>query len=566
MILRPRQRTFVDRCCQALRAHKRTLGVAPTGAGKTIMLAGVVGQQMGGDPWLVLQHRDELVEQNESKFRKVNQKVATDFYVADQKRWARKGVTFGMIQTLSRDANLQTMPRLGGIAIDEGHRSVADSYLKVIHHAEKLNPDLQILLVTATPGRGDKRTLRTLVDNVADQITIGELIAEGHLVKPRAFVIDAGMKSELDAERGRKKTFNDIDHDAVARIMNKRAVNDKVVHYWKHGDPDRDVPGAGDRQTVVFCSSVQHAHDVLEAFRRADVSSEVIWGEDPDRGNKLKRYDQGKFQVIVNVDILTEGWDHQPTACVVLLRMESHKGALVQMVGRGLRTVDPELYPGVQKDDCLVYDFGYSLHVHRDLEQRINLNSEQGPKQCPECGATVPGAVYDCGICGYEWPRPESEARGEGDGGSDGPGELTDFVMTEVDLFEQSPFRWEDLFNGLVTMASALTAWACVLSYQGRWIAIGGAEEKGVIYIADNADRLMSLAAADDFLREYGDDKQAKKSKSWLSMPPTDEQRKRLKLDMFSTVSRYRASCMLQWMYSERVIKQKVMNAQRMAA
>lgn len=556
MILRPRQSAFVDRCCAALRTRKRTLGIAPTGAGKTIMLAGVAGE-MGGTQ-LVLQHRDELVEQNEAKFRKVNPRIPTDFFVADQKRWARKGVTFGMVQTLSRDNNLQTMPRLDRIIVDEGHHAVADSYLKIIHHAEKQNPDLELLLVTATPGRGDKRTLRTLVDNIADQITLSELIAEGHLVKPRAFVIDVGMKGQLEEERSRKKTFNDIDHGAVAKIMNRRAINDQVVAKWKEA--------AGDRMTVVFCSTIEHAQGVLEAYRAGGVAAEMVWGEDPLRTDKLKAFDRGEFQVLINVAVLTEGWDCQPVSCVVLLRMESDKGTLMQMVGRGLRTVDPELYPGVRKDDCIIMDFGYSLHVHRDLEQRINLNAELGPKMCPECGATVPGAVYDCGICGFEWPRPESEPKGEGGGESSGPGELTDFVMTEIDLFEQSPFRWEDLFGGVVTMASALTAWACVLNYQGRWIAVGGAEEKGVAYLADNADRLMSLAAADDFLREFGDDKQAKKSKSWLSQPPTDKQREALKLDMFSTVSRYRASCMLQWKYSERVIKQKVMTNARAAA
>ena len=400
------------------------------------------------------------------------------------------------------------------------------------------------------------------------QITIGELISEGHLVKPRAFVIDVGAKQELDDERRRKKTFNDIDHAAVEKIMNKRAINDKVVEKWRYGDPATGVPGASDRQTVVFCSTLQHARDVLDAFRRVNVLAEMVSGDDPLRSEKLEAYDKGKFQVIVNVAVLTEGWDHQPTSCVVLLRMESDKGVLVQMVGRGLRTVDPELYPGVRKDDCLVFDFGFSLHVHRDLEQRINLASEQGPKECPNCGATVPGSVFDCGICGYEWPRPEAEARAEGEGGGEGHGELHDFVMTEVELFEQSPFRWEDMFNGIVTIASALTAWACVLNYQGRWVAIGGATEKGVVFLADNADRLMSLAAADDFLREYGDDKQAKKSKGWLNQPPTDQQCKVLGLDMFAAmgISRYRASCLIQWKFSERTIKQKVLNNVRAAA
>lgn len=564
MILRPRQRQFVERVGSALKQYKNTLGIAPTGAGKTVMLSAASAAQMTG-PQLVLQHRDELVEQNERTFRKVAPRVATDFYTADCKRWSRNGVTFGMVQTLCRDANLATMPPLKRITVDEGHHAVADSYLKIIHRARELNPDVELLLVTATPGRGDRRTLRTLVNNVADQITLGELIAEGHLVKPRAFVIDVGANDELAELERQRKRFDDFDQAAVERIMNKRAINDKVVEKWREH--------AGNRQTVVFCSTIQHARDVLDAFTRAGVSARMITGESTSRSQDLEDYDRGKFQVIVNVAVLTEGWDHQPTSCVVLLRKESDKGVMMQMVGRGLRTVDPERYPGVQKDDCIILDFGYSLHNHRSLEQHINLASQEGGKTCPECGATVPAAVYDCGICGFEWPRPKTEPRAEGEGGSVEPGQLTEFVMTEVDLFEQSPFRWEDLFDGLVTIANGLTAWGCVLRYNGRWVALGAGDDgngtnTGVQFLANAENRLMALSAADDFLREHGDDSNAKKTKSWMHLPPTEKQLKMLGLGVMGGlgVSRYRASCMQTWRFFERGIKSKVMSNVKAAA
>lgn len=555
MILRPRQKEFVERVRAALDTKGNTLGIAPTGAGKTVMTAATIGGLVKdhGGAHMILQERDEILVQNEKKFRQINPGIPTDFYNADVKLWARRGVTFAMAQTLRRPNNLDDIPALDSITVDEGHHAVADGYLRIIHRAREKNPKLKLFITTATPVRGDRRTLRTLVDNVADQITLGELIAERHLVKPRAFVIDAGMKGELDEERARKKRFEDIDHGAVAKIMNKRAINDKVVEHWREK--------AGDRQTVVFTSTIEHAREVTEAFVRAGVNAHMVWGDDPARSDKLESFDKGQFQVIVNVAVLTEGWDCQPVSCVVLLRMESDKGVLMQMVGRGLRIVDPELYPGVRKDDCIILDFGYSLHVHRDLEQRINLDAEQGPKDCPSCGARVPGAVYECGICGYGWPKPKSEPKGDGEGGSSGPGVLDDFVMTEIDLFESSPFRWEDLFDGIVTMSSALTAWACVLRYQGRWVAVGGSEATGVAVLADAADRLTALATADDFLREHGDDKQAKKSRSWMTLPPTDKQLQQLRLDPMSAmgISRYRASCMLQWKFSERIIKNKVM-------
>lgn len=554
MLLRPRQKLFVDRVSRALQSRKNTLGIAPTGAGKTVMLSAVAGQ-LGGNQ-LILQHRDELVAQNERTFRKVNPKIPTSLVVADYKRWAPNGTTFAMIQTLARENNLARMPKLDRIIVDEGHHAVANSYLKVIHRARELNPDLELLLVTATPARGDRRTLRTLVDNVSDQITLGELIRDGHLVRPRAFVIDVGIQDELGALR--PKRFDEFDQSAVERIMNKRAINDKVVEEWKKV--------AGDRQTVVFCSTVAHATDVTEAFRRANIDARLVIGDmdDAARQQTLADFDAGKFQVTVNVAVLTEGWDCQPVSCVVLLRKESDKSVLIQMVGRGLRKIDPERYVGRSKDDCVVLDFGYSLHAHRGLEQTININAQEGGKDCPECQAHVPAALFECPICGFEWPRSaveQVEAARDGDAMNE-LGVLTDFVMTEVDLLEQSPYRWENLFDGLVMMACAFEAWACILFYHGHWVAIGGSKENGMHLLADNSDRLLSLAAADDFLREHGDDTTAGKQKSWLHQPATEKQLQHLGMPAMNGmgISRYRASCLLQWKFSERGIKQKVMH------
>lgn len=553
MILRPRQKQFVERVCSALADRGNTLGIAPTGAGKTVMLSAVAGRMTGAT--LVLQHRDELVSQNEKTFRKVNPTTPTSLFVADYKRWAPKGATFAMIQTLARERNMADMPAFDTVIVDEGHHAVADSYLRVIHRTKEINPARKLLLVTATPSRSDRRTLRTLVDNVADQITLAELIRDGHLVRPRAFVIDVGVQGELDALR--PKRFDEFDHAAVERIMNKRAINDKIVQEWR--------AKAGDRQTVVFTSTVQHAKDVAEAFTRAGVSARVIYGDmgEAERRETLAEFDRGVFQVVVNVAVLTEGWDCQPVSCVVLLRKESDKGVLIQMVGRGLRKLDPERYPGRTKSDCIVLDFGYSLHAHRGLEQSFRIETEQGAKDCPECAAAVPAALYECPICGFEWPRTQVEkveASRDGESANE-LGVLDEFTMTEVDLLQSSPYRWEDLFgSGVVTMATALDAWAAVIHWYGNWVVIGGAKENGMQIISDTSDRLIALASADDYLRDHGDESGAHKQQRWLHLPPTDKQIQMLRLDAMSAMgmSRYRASCLLQWKFSERGIRQKL--------
>ena len=90
------------------------------------------------------------------------------------------------------------MPALDLLVIDEAHHAVADSYRRIIDRALQRNPMVRIFGVTATPNRGDQQgPARGLLDNVADQIRIGELIASGHLVQPRTFVIDVGVQDEL---------------------------------------------------------------------------------------------------------------------------------------------------------------------------------------------------------------------------------------------------------------------------------------------------------------------------------------------------------------------------------
>ena len=564
MQLRPRQQIFCDAAVAALDERGNTLGVAPTGAGKTVMLSAIAGSYVNrGASAMILQHRDELVDQNRKTFEKVNPRASTGLFTADRKEWGY-GATFAMAQTLAGERNLAGMPALDLLAIDEGHHAVAASYMRIIHAAKERNPNIKLLLVTATPNRGDKKALRAVVDNVADQISLKELIEARLLVRPRTFVVDIGVQSEL---AGVRKTMSDFDMSAVEAIMDKEVINDRVIAEWRER--------AGDRQTVVFCSTVAHAMHVTQAFNDAGYRAVCVEGtmSKTDRRAAIAAYDRGDYQVIVNVAVLTEGWDNQPTSCVILLRPSSFKSTMIQMIGRGLRKVEPERYPGVVKDDCIVLDFGTSILTHGSIEQDVALDGA-GCKDCPDCAATVPSQCRDCAICGYEWPRPEDEdtAPAVGAAGGDPAKQRTgldDFILTEVDLLADSPFRYEALFDGLVSIASALDAWAVVVCYGTHWHAIGGSKEAGIHHLADNGDRLLSMAAADDFLREHGDADMANKAKRWMAEPPSQKQLSMLALDPMSAMgmTKYKATCLIQWRFSERAIR-KVLerSSQRKAA
>jgi len=516
------------------------------------MLSATIGEMVGSTDAkaCVLAHRDELTSQNRSKFGRVNPAITTSVLDSRNKSWDGQ-VTFAMVPTLAHGANLDAMPVLDLLVVDEAHHAAADSYRRIIDRALHLNPMCRIYGVTATPNRGDRKGLRPVFSNVADQIRIGELITSGHLVPPRTFVVDVGVQDALGKVR---KTADDFDMTEVDAIMNRAPVTDAVVQHWREK--------AGDRQTVVFCSTVSHARNVTAAFRAAGVSAVMVIGgmSDGERRQALADYASGRYQVVVNVSVLTEGWDHQPTSCVVLLRPSSYKSTMIQMVGRGLRTVNPEEHPGVIKTDCIVLDFGTSTLMHGSLEQDVDLYgreaSDDAPtKECPECGATVPLGVTECPLCGHVWERAAAGTP------------LGDFVMTEIDLLQRSSFRWCDLFgDDAALVASGFHAWGGVFFLNGRWYGIGGLQRQYPRLLAVG-ERTVCLAAADDWLNQNESDETAHKSRRWLNQPPTEKQLALLSAEYRQdfNLTRYQASALLVFQFNRVPIRKLVFGASEAA-
>ncbi len=521
-------------------------------SGKTIMLSGVAGALLENTDAkaCVLAHRDELTTQNAAKFTRVNPSVSTSIFDAQQKSWDGQA-TFAMVQTLGRETNLKQMPALDLLVIDEAHHAAAPTYRRIIDRVQERNPEAAIFGVTATPNRGDKKGLRPIFSNVADQITLSELIQSGHLVPPRTFVIDVGAQEELSQV---KRVADDFDMAAVGAIMDKAPITDAVIQHWKEK--------AGDRPTVVFCSTVDHVGSVTAAFRDAGVGTELIHGKltPSERQGALRWFTSGQSQVAVNVAVLVEGFDFPPTSCVVLLRPSSYKSTLIQMIGRGLRTVDPNEHPGIVKQDCIVLDFGTSTLLHGSLEQDVNLKghesaAEARQKTCPECGALVPVATKECSLCDYVWEKAEAESTSKV--------ALTDFVMSEIDLLKRSFFRWCDLFSDdAALMATGFEAWAGVFFLTGHWFGLGGGKQLPARLLAVG-ERTLCLAAADDWLNEHESEDAAIKSRKWLNQTATAQQLKFLPLEYRQNfgLTRYHASCLLAFQFNKSTIQSHIFKA-----
>ena len=546
MILRPRQAQFVDACIAALNECGNTLGIAPTGAGKTVMGSAILAPFVKRGPVLVIQHRDELVKQNKDTFKRYCPTEKTDVYTAERKTWS-DGATFAMVQTLCRPSNLASMPSgMTGLFIDECHHVAADTYMRIVDTFRERSPKGVVLGLTATPERGDKQALTAVFNNVADKIGVGELIASGNLVPPKAYRMDIGLNDQLQSV---SKTGAEFDMGQVEAIMDKRAVHSEIIRHWKEK--------AQDRATVVFCSTIEHAQHLAEAFREEGVSAEAVHSEmsDDDNATILRRFDQGRIKVLLNVMKLTEGWDCQRVGCVVLVRPCSQKSTMIQMIGRGLRPcIDAKRYPGVIKSDCIVLDFGASLMTHGDIDAGDRLfvrKSETGEapaKKCPECGIQVPAATMACPVCGYIFPVKSNSVEA-----------IESCEMSEMQIISLSPFRWESLFNDAVRMANGLTAWAGVIKLGEVFSAIGAPNGGPVTVITRTNSKELALAQADDYLRSNGDRANSRKTKSWIKLPPTDAQLKHMAdVPMFG-MSRYRASCLLTWRFNESRIKKAIL-------
>jgi len=514
MLLRQRQKEFVDRSVATLISKGNTLGVAPTGAGKTIMLSAVIGElekQIPNFKACVLAHRKELTEQNLDKFAKINSCLTTSIFNAEIKSWDGQ-VVFAMVQTLSNKKSLKTIPYLDLLVIDETHHVTAKSYQKIIKKAQEINPKVKIFGVTATPQRGDKSSLGKVFTNCSDQIFLSELIDSGHLVRPITYSVDVAQKKLMALK---KKNTGDYSESEVADILDQPVIVDEVIRHWQEK--------AYDRKTVVFCSTIKHAEHVMIAFRGRGIRADLVTSELTKEAREFALYQLtcGEIQVLINVAILTEGWDYPPISCVILLRQSSFKSTMIQMIGRGLRTIDATIYPDIIKQDCVVLDFGISTILHGSLEQDVDLEIERvkkikkegKKKNCKGCEKQIPLRTVECPFCGYR-----HEAKIEEDE------RKVDVLL--IDMFKKSELPWFKI-NENSFYSSIFSFWCFLTKKDNEWILSVGKNSKedkdtDMLYKGDNFKKAISIGNL--FMRKNEGLFRIQKNVEMQEQPATDKQ------------------------------------------
>lgn len=395
--LREYQLRGIEQASKRIAAGARRLClVLPTGGGKTVVASEIIRRAVArGRRVLFLAHRRELLDQTINKLTDAGVHDVGLVLAGERQRYRPHApVQVASVQTLVR----RVMPPADLVFVDEAHHSNAGSYEKILANYSRAS----ILGLTATPVRDDGRGLVEQFDDCLVVSTPRELIAEGHLAKPRVF----GARERADLSKVHTRGGDYVHAELENAMMKSRLIGDVVQHWIKL---------AHDRTTVVFATSVAHSQSIVQAFRDYGVAAEHLDGTTPadERKAILARLASGVTEVVSNCAVLTEGWDLPRCKCVILARPTQSLSLYLQMAGRGLRP-----WEGV---DPLLLDHGECVDRHgfpqdeRDWAsyfsgKKRGANDSAPVKDCPSCYAIVPAAAKVCDACGHVFISEPREA------------------------------------------------------------------------------------------------------------------------------------------------------------
>jgi DNA repair protein RadD len=383
---------------------KNPLVCAPTGSGKSLIIADFcqrVCKDWSGVRIACVTDSRELIAQNEKELRQHYVTASTGIYGAGLgKRQTQAQITFVGIQSIYNkgfDLGKQDI-----IIIDESHMIGRDNntrYGKFIKDMLIANPNLVVVGLTATPYRLDSGMLHegdgALFDGICYVVEVKKLIREGYLVP----VISKGGVRKIDLKdvhiRAGEYASNELAHAADDPELIRLAV-DEIVRY-----------GQDRKAWLIFASGVEHAEHVKNEFIKHDVVSALVTGETPkeERDKIIGSFREGKLRCLVNVGVLTKGFNAPICDLIALLMATKSTGKYVQIVGRGMRTHNG-------KENCLLLDYGGNCLAHGPIDEIdpvkkknvFNVEKKAPPmKECPQCRLVVHARVTVC-ACGYQFP------------------------------------------------------------------------------------------------------------------------------------------------------------------
>ena len=378
MTMRPYQNAAVEGAFKAWEENASTLIVLPTGLGKTVVFSEIV-RRMQPVRSIVIAHREELIFQAAEKIERVTgvaggiemgENHATGFfgepppYVVSTVQTQCSGGDGGgrMTKFLPEDFGL--------VVIDEAHHATSATYKRVIKYYRQ-NPNCKILGVTATPDRADEEALGQVFDSVAYEYQILQAIRSGWLVPIQQQMVTVGSMDFSNI----KTTAGDLNQGELAEVMEEERNLQAVAQ------PSVEI--CWDKRAIVFAATVKQAERLAEIINRykPDTASWICGKTDKDdRRRILKDFKDGRLQFVVNVGVLTEGFDDSGVEVIVMARPTKSRALYAQMAGRGTRPHDTvagllggcatdaercAMIANSVKPSCLIVDFCGNAGRHK---------------------------------------------------------------------------------------------------------------------------------------------------------------------------------------------------------
>ena len=330
------QEDMKERIEKALRLHRSVMAQMPTGTGKTYLLTAVIDSFVNGNPmekvWIVA-HRRELVSQIDETVRKFHS------YYASNTSSLLSSVKAMSIQWLMRHYDeIEEEP--GIIVIDEAHHALAKTYKEMWERF----PNAKFLGLTATPCRLNGKGFTDLFDVLVQSWSVPEFISKGRLATYDFVSIKSDSVTQRLIDSLQKRGADgDYQNKEMDMLLNKKPSIERLYQSLEEFGKDR--------KGIVYAINISHAQKITTLYQEHGVKAIAIDSKTPaaERQQDIEAFKKGDIQVLVNVDIFSEGFDCPDVEFVQLARPTLSLAKYLQMVGRGLRVAKG-------KKNCVIID------------------------------------------------------------------------------------------------------------------------------------------------------------------------------------------------------------------
>ena len=393
--------------------------VVPTAGGKSAVIAFITKKVIDypGTRVLILAHQKELIVQNSNELLNIFNSELVDVGINSaglKSRDTDHRVIFAGIQSVHKKA--WHLGSFDLVIVDEVHRVAVNAegtYRSFLKDVKTINPKCVIVGLTATAFRMkgglicDESNKERIFHKICYEAKIPELIDANHPNNrdKKQYLCTLISKNSVNCAdmTGVHKTAGEYNLKEMEVAFDKNDLISRTVREIKELAFDR-------KKILVFTAGVKHAQNVYEKLLEVGFSAGIIHSKKSQKENdfEIQKFKNGEIKVLVNIEILTTGFNERAIDCIAMIRSTASAGLYCQIVGRGFR-----IHPS--KENCLFLDFGNNILTHGpidkiEIRQKKGGGSEIGTapmKECPKCHAAIFAGSMECPECGYLYPEPE---------------------------------------------------------------------------------------------------------------------------------------------------------------